>query len=80
VILCEGRKGAYGMRITGQHQSVHDNYIARCDYGIMLISGEFIDRDLTGKYDPVKREGTPLGRVPRYGWRVRAKGPQHVRR
>jgi poly(beta-D-mannuronate) lyase len=67
-ILCEGRKGAYGMRVTGQQQQITDNYIERCDYGIMLVSGEFIGRDLTGKYDPIKREGTPLGRVPRYGW------------
>jgi poly(beta-D-mannuronate) lyase len=68
LILCEGRKGAYGMRITGQQQQVTNNIVERCDYGIMLVSGEFIERDVTGKYDPVKREGTPLGRVPRYGW------------
>lgn len=68
VILCQGRKGAYGMRITGQHQRVSNNYIARCDYGIGLMAGEFIDRDLTGSYSPVTREGTPLGRVPRYNW------------
>jgi poly(beta-D-mannuronate) lyase len=66
VILCEGRKGAYGMRITGQHQRVEANYIQGCDTGITLMAGEFIDRDLTGKYDPVTRAGTPLGRVPRY--------------
>lgn len=68
VILCDGRKGAYGMRIAGQHHTISSNYIERCDYGFMLLAGEYIDRDLTGKYDPVKREGTPLGRVPRYGW------------
>jgi poly(beta-D-mannuronate) lyase len=68
IILCEGRKGAYGMRITGQHQRIEDNFISGCDYGIMLVSGEYIERDVTGKYDPIKREGTPLGRVPRYGW------------
>jgi poly(beta-D-mannuronate) lyase len=68
IIDCEGRKGAYGMRVTGQRQRVSGNYISHCDYGIMLVSGEFIDRDLTGKYSPVNREGTPLGRVPRYGW------------
>ena len=68
IILCEGRKGAYGMRVTGQQQHVTNNTIARCDYGIMLVSGEFIERDVTGKYDPIKRDGTPLGRVPRYGW------------
>jgi poly(beta-D-mannuronate) lyase len=66
VILCDGRKGAYGMRITGRRHTVSTNYIERCDFGIMLMAGEFIERDLTGKYDPVKREGTPLGRVPRY--------------
>ena len=68
VILCEGRKGGYGIRVAGQRHSITSNYIERCDYGIMLLAGEFIERDLTGKYDPVRREGTPLGRVPRYGW------------
>ncbi|RPI18140.1 MAG: hypothetical protein EHM65_02445, partial [Acidobacteriales bacterium] len=68
IILCEGRKGCYGMRVTGQRQRVQDNYIAGCDYGIMLLAGEFIERDLTGRYSPVSREGTPLGRVPRYNW------------
>lgn len=68
VILCGGRRGAYGMRTTGQQQRIYDNYISNCEYGIMLMSGEYIDRDLTGKYEPIKREGTPLGRVPRYGW------------
>lgn len=68
VVLCGGRHGAYGMRTTGQQHRIHDNYISSCDFGIMLMSGEYIDRDLTGKYDPIKRDGTPLGRVPRYGW------------
>jgi poly(beta-D-mannuronate) lyase len=68
IILCGGRRGAYGMRTTGQHQRIYNNYISGCDFGIMLVSGEFIDRDLTGKYTPIQRDGTPLGRVPRYGW------------
>jgi poly(beta-D-mannuronate) lyase len=66
VILCEGRKGAYGMRITGQHQRIENNYIAGCDTGITLMAGESFERDLTGKFEPILRAGAPLGRVPRY--------------
>ena len=63
VILCDGRKGAYGMRISGQRHMISTNYVERCDFGITLMAGEFMERDLTGKYEPVKREGTPLSEV-----------------
>ena len=59
------------MRITGQQQRVRDNDIACCDCGIMLVLCEFIEGDITDKYDPIRRGGTPKGRVPRYGWVVR---------
>jgi len=43
VILCDGRKGAYGMRISGQRHTISTNYIERCDFGIVLMTGR---RDL----------------------------------
>ena len=67
VILGQGVTGAYGVRTAGRHHIVQNNVICGCDYGIKLTCGEFIDQDLTGKYKPVPREDTPLGRVPRYG-------------
>lgn len=66
VILCDGAEGAYGMRITGRHHTVARNYIRGGTFGLHLMAGEFIERDLTGRYEPIKREGTPLGRVPAY--------------
>jgi poly(beta-D-mannuronate) lyase len=66
VLLCDGAGGAYGMRITGRHHIVARNYIRGGTFGLHLMAGEFIERDLTGSYQPIKREGTPLGRVPAY--------------
>jgi len=67
VILGNGVKGATGIRVSGRNHSVTGNYISNCDNGITVQCGEYIEKDLTGSYDPILREGTPLGRVPRYG-------------
>lgn len=68
-ILGGGKADAYGIRVAGQSHRVVNNYIADVSqFGITLVAGEYIDTDLTGSYDPVLRNGTPLGRVPRYGW------------
>lgn len=71
-ILCEGYPGAYGMRVTGQHQRLVNNDIERCAYGIHLMAGEYIQESLTPSYQPIVRAGTPLGRVPAYNQ------PKHV--
>jgi hypothetical protein len=42
-ILCDARKGAYGMRIAGQDQTVSTNYIERCDFGIQLTAARQAD-------------------------------------
>jgi len=67
VILGNGVKGATGIRVSGRNHSVTGNYISNCDNGITVQCGEYIEKDLTGSYDPILREETPLGRVPRYG-------------
>ena len=67
IVLGQGTPRSYGVRMAGQNHLVQGNYISGCDYGIKLTAGDFIDEDLTGKFKPVLREGTPLGRVPRYG-------------
>lgn len=67
-ILGENLEGTSGIRVAGQGHRVVNNYIADIDRdGLILISGEYIEKDLTGNYKPIKREGTPLGRVPMYG-------------
>jgi len=66
IVLGQGLNGAFGVRMAGQNHVVQDNYISGCTYGFELTTGEFIDEDLTGKYVPLPRAGTPLGRVPHY--------------
>lgn len=67
-ILGEKESGTSGIRMAGQGHKVINNYIADVTGdGLTLMTGEYIETDLTGNYNPVLREGTPLGRVPRYG-------------
>lgn len=67
-ILGEKLEGTTGIRVAGQGHRVINNYIADINGdGLILISGEYIEKDLTGNYKPIEREGTPLGRVPMYG-------------
>jgi poly(beta-D-mannuronate) lyase len=66
VLLCDGSPGAYGMRVTGRNHTIARNYIRGGEFGLHLMAGEFIERDLTGSYKPILREGTALGRVPAY--------------
>jgi poly(beta-D-mannuronate) lyase len=66
ILLCDGAPGAYGMRVTGRNHTIARNYIRGGEYGLHLMAGEFIERDLTGSYKPILREGTELGRVPAY--------------
>jgi poly(beta-D-mannuronate) lyase len=67
VILGENEPGTYGIRVTGQHHQVRDNYVADVDgAGLLLVAGELYERALTPAFLPLARAGTPLGRVPRY--------------
>lgn len=60
--------GTGGIRISGQSHTVVNNYIEGIDKsGLSLTSGEYIDTYLTPSWEPTLRDGTPLGRVPRYG-------------
>lgn len=67
IILGRGAAKAYGVRIAGQNHVVQNNYISGCDHGINILCGDYIQEDLTGKYEPKLQAGTPLGRVPTYG-------------
>ncbi|ADY54157.1 Poly(beta-D-mannuronate) lyase [Pseudopedobacter saltans DSM 12145] len=67
-IFGENEKGSYGIRLAGQGHHVVNNYVRDVDGdGLILICGEYIEKALTDKYEPILRAGTPLGRVPRYG-------------
>jgi poly(beta-D-mannuronate) lyase len=67
VILGENEPGTYGIRVTGQHHRVRDNYVADVEgAGLLLVAGELYERALTPAFRPLDRAGTPLGRVPRY--------------
>ncbi|WP_114781905.1 polysaccharide lyase 6 family protein [Botryobacter ruber] len=67
-ILGQKEQGTSGIRMAGQGHKVLNNYIADVTGdGLTLMTGEYIEKDLTGNYKPILREGTPLGRVPSYG-------------
>ena len=65
-ILGDGERGTYGIRITGQHHTVVHNYIEGVGYGINLMAGEHFLTALMERFQPILREGTVHGRVPRY--------------
>lgn len=67
-IFGNNEKGSTGIRVAGQGHRVVNNYVSDVSGdGLILISGEYIDTFLTPDYKPILREGTRLGRVPRYG-------------
>lgn len=64
----EYEEGSSGIRLAGQGHKVINNYVTNVDgVGLSVMCGEYIEKSLTENYNPVLREGTPLGRVPRYG-------------
>ncbi|WP_161554932.1 polysaccharide lyase 6 family protein [Ereboglobus luteus] len=65
-IFGDGVRDAYGMRITGRHHRIVQNYIEGCATGIGLMSGELFLEALTEKFEPILRDKTVHGRVPRY--------------
>jgi poly(beta-D-mannuronate) lyase len=67
VILGEKEPRSYGIRVTGKYHMIINNYVADVDGScLLLMAGEYIEKALTPEYQPILREGTPLGRVPRY--------------
>ena len=67
-IFGNNEKGTSGIRVAGQGHRVINNYVADVTGdGLSIMCGEFIDSALTPNYSPILREGTALGRVPRYG-------------
>ena len=67
IILGKGCLETAGIRMSGQGHVVQGNFVSGCDDGIQVSCGDLFEKDLTGKYVPCPRQGTPLGRVPYYG-------------
>jgi poly(beta-D-mannuronate) lyase len=74
IILGENRKGTAGIRVSGQHHKVVDNYIAGvAEAALNLYAGEyFVDErgeitKLTPEFAPIFRKNTQYGAVPAYG-------------
>lgn len=58
VVLGQGRTGAQGLRMSGLHNTVTENYVSGCDYGIRVSTGEFIERALTPAYEPKQKNAS----------------------
>jgi poly(beta-D-mannuronate) lyase len=66
-IFGENAPGTAGLRISGANARAVNNYITGVTgVALQLHAGEYIEKDLTGKYEPLKRTGSPLGHVARY--------------
>ena len=65
IFLGMGVKGSQGIRMSGVGHVVRGNYISGCDEGIIVSCGDYIAKDLTGKFVPTLR-GTPSIQIPFY--------------
>lgn len=69
IILGQGRDGAQGLRMSGEHNRVQGNFVSGCDYGIRVACGEYITDALTPSYQPdikPNAKRTAQVRIPTY--------------
>lgn len=66
VILGNGIKKAYGLRMSGQYNEVKNNLLDGCSEGISISCGDYIDKDLTGSQEKhsAKRKDADGNRIP----------------
>jgi poly(beta-D-mannuronate) lyase len=66
VILGNGVKKAYGLRMSGQYNEVKNNLLDGCSEGISISCGDYIDKDLTGSQEKhsAKRKDADGNRIP----------------
>ena len=70
IILGQGREGARGYRMSGEHNLVQGNFASGCEYGFDVSCGEYIASSLTAGYKPnlktkgVKKEGSSVPTYP----------------
>lgn len=69
IILGQGRVGAHGLRMSGEHNRVQGNFVSGCEYGIRVACGEYIAGALTPSYQPdikPNAKRTAQVRIPTY--------------
>ena len=55
VVLGKGVEGAQGLRMSGLHNTVQNNYVSGCEFGIRVSSGEYVASALTPAYAPKQK-------------------------
>ena len=70
VILCQDRKDAQGIRMSGARNWIEANYVSHCEYGVALSSGEYWEQALTPHYKINDRGNTApnKARYPQNQW------------
>jgi len=66
IFLGKGVKGTLGIRMSGVGHIVQGNYISGCDEGIIVDYGDYMDKNLTGKYANSFHFATPPIPIPSY--------------
>jgi len=68
IILGKGVPGSSGIRMSGQNLVIKDNYVSGCEFGIRVSCGEYIEKNLTGKYVAcLRKRPLPQIAIPAYG-------------
>jgi len=50
IIMGKGLAGAEGLRMSGPNNTVEDNYVSGCDWGIRIQAGEYTESALTSDF------------------------------
>lgn len=67
VVLGRGVDHAHGLRVSGQHNVVTDNFVSGCDVGICISAGEYAKKAITPAYKPhPAEEGSAKSRTAWY--------------
>lgn len=67
IVLGQGVDRAHGLRVAGQRNTLADNFVSGCDYGIGIAAGEFVKSALTPNYKPhAAEEGSGKTRTAVY--------------
>jgi poly(beta-D-mannuronate) lyase len=56
IIMGKGVSGAQGLRMSGLNNTVENNFISGCDWGIRIQTGEYNESALTSGYQPNLKE------------------------